>query len=119
MKPGIINGDYMHYHLEVILPPVDNVEQAIGQILEPFDENGKDEDGHRNSHAFWDWYVVGGRWAGAKLQAMLDPKKLEEFNAELTKRKVTVSGIQAGKQELSPASQIPMVDALWNEFFPD
>ena len=31
---------------------------------------------------------------------------------------MTVSGLQFGEQELSPADQIPMVDALWNEFFP-
>lgn len=31
---------------------------------------------------------------------------------------VTVSGIQFGKQELAPASQIPEVDALWREQFP-
>ncbi|QEH36554.1 hypothetical protein OJF2_51380 [Aquisphaera giovannonii] len=109
----------MHYHLEVILPPVPNVEEALKQILEPFNEQGEDEDGNRNSHAFWDWYVIGGRWAGAKLEATLDQEKLEAFNDELQKRKVTVSGVRAGKPKLQPDSQIPMVDALWNEYFPD
>ena len=109
----------MHSHLEIILPPVQNLEEAVKQILEPFDENGEDENGQRNNHAFWDFYVIGGCWAGAKLEAMLDSKKLEEFRAELANRKVTVSGIQFGKHELSPVSQIPMVDALWNEFFPE
>jgi hypothetical protein len=109
----------MHHHLEIVLPPVEDIETAVAQILKPFDENGQDEDGHRNSHAFWDFYVIGGRWAGAKLEAMLDQPKLEQFKAELASRKVTVSGLQFGKQELSPASQIPLVDALWNEFFPD
>lgn len=109
----------MHYHLEIVMPPVENVEEAIAQIMAPFDENGEDEDGHRNGHAFWDWYVIGGRWAGAKLEATIDPAKKEAFYDELTRRKVTVSGLQAGKQSLQPESQIPMVDALWNEFFPD
>src|SRR6185312_17302888 len=30
----------------------------------------------------------------------------------------TVAGLQCGKQELSPSSQIPKVDAKWNEMFP-
>ena len=101
------------------MPPVEDVERAVQQILEPFDENGKDEEGHRNSHAFWDWYVIGGRWAGVKLECTLDEAKKEAFFAELKSRKVTVSGVKAGKDKLQPESQIPMVDALWNEFFPD
>jgi hypothetical protein len=109
----------MHHHLEVIMPPTENIEEALNQILEPFNEQGKDEDGNPNQHAFWDWYVIGGRWAGMKLETTLDPKKKDEFFAELEKRKVTVSGIQAGKHKLQPESQIPMVDALWCEFFPD
>ncbi len=108
----------MHYHLEVILPPVGNIEDAANQILEPFNEQGEDEEGQRNQHAFWDWHVIGGRWAGAKLEAVLDPKKKDEFFAELTKRNITVSGLRAGKEKLEPESQIPMVDAPWNEFFP-
>lgn len=109
----------MHYHMEVILPPVEDVEVAVSQILAPFDENGKDEDGHPNRHAFWDWFVIGGRWAGVKIKATLNPEKKEAFFEELKNRKVTVSGFRAGKQKLQPESQIPMVDALWCEFFPD
>lgn len=109
----------MHYHLEVILPPVANLVEAVAQILEPFREEGEDEEGNQNFHAFWDWYVIGGRWAGAKLEATLNLEKKEAFYAELTKRGVTVSGVQAGKQKLQPESQIPMVDALWCEYFPE
>lgn len=101
------------------MPPTENIEAAIGQILAPFSENGNDEDGEPNTHAFWDWYVIGGRWAGVKLECTLDPSKKDQFFAELARRKVTVSGLQAGKQKLQPETQIPMVDALWNEMFPD
>ena len=31
---------------------------------------------------------------------------------------MTVSGVQCGKHELQPATQIPAVDAKWNEMFP-
>lgn len=109
----------MHYQLEIILPPVENIESALEQILQPFNENGEDEDGDSNRHAFWDFYVIGGRWAGAKLEAMLDQDKLSEFRKELATRSITVNGVQFGKPELSPASQIPLVDGLWNEYFPD
>lgn len=109
----------MHYHLEIIMPPTDDVQKSIAEILAPFDENYEDEDGDGNSHAFWDWYVIGGRWAGAKVEAMVDNEKMKEFRNELTKRNVTVSGFVSGKGTLQPESQIPMVDALWNEFFPD
>jgi hypothetical protein len=42
----------MHSHLEIILPPVDDVENAVKQIMEPFDEAGEEEDGVRNRHSF-------------------------------------------------------------------
>lgn len=104
----------MHFHLEIIMPPTDNIEKAVQQILSPFDENQEDA-----RHAFWDFYVIGGRFAGRKLDFMIDPEKKKAFFQELTDRKITVSGITCGKQELQPASQIPMVAALWNEYFPD
>jgi len=104
----------MHYHAEIVMPPVDDIEKAIAEILKPFsvhdDENG---------NTFWDWYVVGGRFSGCKRLATFDKDTLDKFNAEIAVRKVTVSGVQCGKQSLSPASQIQMVDALWHEMFPD
>lgn len=107
-----------HYHLEIIMPPTDDIEGAIKSILAPFDENGKDEDGDNNKHAFWDFYVIGGRWAGDKEKQKLDPEKLKAFYTWCDEEKITVSGLTCGKQELSPATQIPKVDAKWNELFP-
>lgn len=107
----------MHHRLEIIMPPTNDVEAAIESIMKPFDENGHDEDGYTR-HAFWDWYVIGGRWSGQKFLDGLDKAKLEEFNNWLTEQKVTVSGLKAGKDEISPATQIPKIDAKWNEMFP-
>lgn len=104
----------MHYHLEIIMPPTDDVEAVVKQIMEPFSENNDE-----NRHQFWDWFVIGGRWAGRKFQATLDKAKLDSFYKALSEKQVTVSSVTAGKQELQPASQIPMVDGLWNEFFPE
>lgn len=109
----------MHYQLEIIMPPVANIIESVAQIMKPFQEEGEDEDGSPNRHTFWDYYVIGGRWAGNKLTAGLDKDKMEAFYKELNTRKITVSSVQFGKQELSPPSQIPMVDALWNECFPE
>jgi hypothetical protein len=107
----------MHYHAEIILPPTDEVEKAIEEIMTPYSEH--EEDNEYYAQAFWDFYIIGGRWAGAHLQSLVDPNKLQKFYDELDKRNVTVSGLQCGKQELQPADQIPMVDELWCEMFPE
>lgn len=108
----------MHYHLEIIMPPTDDVESAVAAILKPFNEQPQDDD-DSGKYGFWDWYVIGGRWAGRKMQERLDQTKLQAFQDELNARNVTVSSFSAGKQELQPATQIPMVDQLWREFFPE
>lgn len=109
----------MHFRAEIVLPKVDDLESAIGRIMKPFDENQSPEDEDYSRFQFWDFWVIGGRFSGAKLQAMLDKEKLDLFYKELKDRKVTVSGVTCGKQDLSPSDQIPMVDDLWKDFFPD
>lgn len=112
----------MHYIAEVVIPPNADVVASVGQLMRYFCEEKYDADGNetgREDHAdWWDFFVIGGRYSGHKLEASLDPTSLLRFNEILTERKVTVSGLRAGKEELSPASQIPMVDALWREMFP-
>lgn len=103
----------MHYHMEIVMPPTDDVAAAVEKILAPFSEN--DEEAR---HAFWDWYQLGGRYSGAKLEARVPKEKREAFFVALKQMGVTVSGLQWGKQELSPASQAPAVDALWREMCP-
>lgn len=82
----------MHEHCEIVLPLDVDMAASVAEIMGPFDENGEDQ-----PHAFWDFYVIGGRWAGQKLKASLDPKKLEAFYALLAKHKITVSGLQPCK----------------------
>jgi hypothetical protein len=104
----------MHYTCELVIPPTDDVKAAVDEAMSSF--IGNDEE----SRASWlDYYVVGGRWTGRKLKERFPKDRLDAFYAELASRKVTVSGIQFGKQELQPSSQIPEVDALWQEWFPD
>jgi hypothetical protein len=103
----------MHYHAEIIMPPTEDVIGAVEKIMSPFSEN--DEEAR---HAFWDWYVIGGRYSGRKLEARIPQERMDAFYAELKKRGVTVSGVQFGKQELAPSSQIPEVDAIWRDMCP-
>ena len=104
----------MHYVLEIVMPQIDDIEQAVNTILKPFSESDEE-----NYNTFYDWYVIGGRWAGHKLTAGLDQDKLEQFYQELTDQKVTVSGMQCGKQNIEPADQIPLVDKIWASYFPE
>lgn len=110
----------MHTHCEIVMPPsaAEDIKAAVASVMKPFDENGKDEDGERSPHAFWDFYVIGGRFAGSKLVAKYDRAALDSFYEWLRAEKVTVSGLTCGKQEISPVDQIPKVDAKWNEMFP-
>lgn len=107
----------MHYHLEIILPPVTDVESTIAEIMAPLSESNDHEDS--NGKGFYDYYVIGGRWAGRKLEAKIGDDNIKKFNEKLKEMKITVSSLQAGKQSLHPKEQIPVVDALWREFFPD
>jgi hypothetical protein len=108
----------MHTHLEVIMPPTDDIHAALSQILTPFDENCADEEA-RTRHAFWDYWKVGGRWSGNKLLDMLGRESVAEFSKILADQKVTVSGLQWGKPTLSPEDQAEKVNALWCGHFPD
>jgi hypothetical protein len=108
----------MHYHLEIVMPPTDDVEAAVTLILAPFDENGNGEDYSARS-AFWDYWVIGGRWGGSKLLATLGKDRVDAFYKILADAKITVSGLQFGKQTLEPSSQIDTVDMLWRDAFPD
>jgi hypothetical protein len=104
----------MHYHLELVMPPITDIDGAIKAIMEPFDESNE-----TNRHGFFDWYQIGGRFSGSKIESLVSQEKKDAFFAELRSRNVTVSCFQSGKQGLSPASQIPMVDALWREMCPE
>lgn len=102
----------MHKIAEVVIPPVADIPTAIKQVMDSF--IGDNED-----HAdWWDWWVIGGRWSGHKIEARIGTERLDAFVAELTAMKLTVSGFQSGRQSLNPASQCETVDAMWRERFP-
>jgi hypothetical protein len=109
----------MHYHLEIIMPPTEDIVASVAEIMTPFDENGRDEDGEANQHAFWDFYSIGGCWAGYKAELGLDQRKLQQFRQWLLDEKVMVKGVICGKQELADVATIAKVDTKWREMFPD
>jgi hypothetical protein len=66
----------MHYHAEVYLKEITNLEKQIETILSPYEE-GKSEDG------FWDWWQIGGRWKGCHVKGYdqeADPDHKEKCN---------------------------------------
>lgn len=103
----------MHYHLEILMPPTTDIQKSIEGVLEEFSEYNEE-----SRHSFFDWWQIGGRYSGSKLEAAVGHDKIDAFTEELKNRGVTVSGLVWGKQELSPSSQIEMVDALWREMCP-
>jgi len=49
----------MHFFVGVIIPNMDNVQNSVETLLEPYNEN---DDSNKETH--WDWWEVGGRWDG-------------------------------------------------------
>ena len=104
----------MHYHCEVVIPPTDNVQESVEKLMWPYCEDRP----NNRAIAFWDWWVIGGRWGGHKVTSQLSEASVKAFFEDLKERGVTVSAIQCGKQSISPKSQIPMVDSIWRGHFP-
>lgn len=103
-----------HYHMEIVMPPTKDIRGAVTRLMKNFDEDN--EDGYPG---FWDFWVIGGRWSGTKIEAAIGDERLKAFNEKLSAKKITVSGVVCGKEELSPASQIAVVDELWSKEFPE
>jgi hypothetical protein len=66
----------MHYHAEVLIKDLVNIEDSIEKAMEPFKETWKEEE----ISGFWDWWQIGGRWTGIKsgYKPSEDPRNIEE-----------------------------------------
>ena len=100
----------MHYHLEILMPPTDNVSAVVAKALAGFQ--------YPKSHAFFDWYEVGGRWSGTKLLLRVGEERLSAFHNRLHDMGATVLSMRAGKPKLSPDGQEGAVNSLWQEMCP-
>ena len=105
----------MHFQCEIIMPAGEDTENRVKEVMAPYHEGRED----RTGHEFWDFWTIGGRFMGRKLMDGFGSKRMDAFFLVLNERGCTVSSFQAGKQELKPTEQIPGVDALWREHFPD
>lgn len=71
----------MHYHAEIYLESLDNLNEQLEKIMKPYNENLEvekvtNEDGYTywdNPKSFWDWWQIGGRWTG--IHDDYDPEK--------------------------------------------
>ena len=53
----------MHYHMELLMPPTDDVEGAVKRALSPYMQ------GEDDMPVWWDWYTIGGAWKEVKANA--------------------------------------------------
>ena len=106
----------MHFHAEIVIPPTaeNEIEGKLRDMLAPFNENNEE-----SSNTFFDYWVLGGRWSGAKIKAKLGRQAIDEFYSWLQERKTTVSSFTAGKQTLRPTNQAAEIDAEWSRRFPE
>jgi hypothetical protein len=100
--------------LEVIMPPTDDVEKQLEEILYRFDSNNED-----GGYQFFYWYQIGGHWSGHKLAHVLGSDGISSFKELLRKREIKVSDIQSGEPTLVDAENERIVQKLWLEHFPD
>ena len=103
----------MHYHMEIILSKdlkEAELEAAIEAAMKPYCEH----DCEPGAVTFWDLYELGGRFSGKKARAFYGDV-IEKMYVWCKEEGITCSGVQMGKQSLSPPSQIPKVDAKWQE----
>lgn len=112
----------MHALAEIVIPPTGDVPAAVAQVMDHFREDKYDADGNETGEKggcdWWDWWKIGGRYSGAKVEAVIGEERLKAFTELLQAKGVTVSGFRAGKPDLQPAGQQGVVDSLWREWFP-
>lgn len=111
----------MHEHLEIIMPPRDleDIQDAVQQVMDRYCTTEDDSESEYRFWAFWDFYLLGGRYSGRKLTNTLDQERIEAFFKALQDADIQVHVVVAGKQSVTTPEQWAQVNAIWNERFPD
>ena len=113
----------MHYCMELIIKPTDNIEDAVREALNEYQEDPWDDwaenNNDNNKPKIYDYYSIGGRFDCSKLLDSIGEENISLFTKRLQEENITVSGAVFGKYTLQPASQIDKVNKIWNELFPN
>ena len=111
----------MHYHVELIMPPspLVQIQERVGELLSPLSQSVAHRAG--TLEYLYDWYQIGGRFAGAKMSLRLDPERLHKFRQELYGEAFTndTRDLLIGQKQFWGARDLPKVDALWRKWFPE
>ena len=108
-----------HYHVELIMPPTPwfAIEDRVLDILLPL-RKGDDEETWP-ADPLYDWYKIGGRFAGTKYGLGCDPKRLRKFYEELYSEAFATDVTVIGGARFWSDSDLPKVNALWRKWFPE
>ena len=91
----------MHYHIEILMPPTDDVEGAVENALAIYGEN--EDDAEANCvPTWWDWYEIGGAWLKCKPVGSLGLRhitRLHETPKDMTCARFLVVGTHDGEPE--------------------
>ena len=111
----------MHYHLELIMPPspLIQIQERVRELMFPLSQAVAHSEG--TTAYLYDWYQIGGRFAGAKMLGRLDPERLHKFRQELYGEAFTNDArpVVIGQTGLWRTQDLPKVDALWRKWFPE
>ena len=107
-----------HYHVELILPPTPRFEirERVLEILLPLRKG--DDEATWPADPLFDWYKIGGRFAGTKHGLRCDPERRRKFYEELYSDEFT-SDDDLSKLGFWGDDQLPAVNALWRKWFPE
>lgn len=108
-----------HYHVELILPPTPRLgwalEERILEILLPLRKG--DDEATWPADPLFDWYKIGGRFAGTKHGLRCDPERRRKFYAALYSEAFATD--EFTKLGFWGDNQLPAVNALWRTWFPE
>ena len=79
----------MHFHLEIIMPPTEDVHAAVKEILAPFNERiPYDADSGVGGHSFYDYYSIES-WQNSDKEKV---RKFSELSPEDSAWRVIIAG---------------------------
>ena len=100
-------------HLEVVIPPTDDVETAVADAMATFHVTND-----RCTDRFWESYVIGGRWSSVKLESMLEASRFQSFMDDLDRYPVEADVSPGELPKIVRPRDRRKVDRVWRKWFP-